>query len=1158
MELFKIRCTTCQAKLRVQDPAAVGEIVACPKCSSMVLIDPPVDWVPPKIVPGTSSKRPIVAVTTDSSGKLSASPSSDVDSVPPSDQPVSAKNQEAAVDAAVPGEEHPSEPVGDIHLSPTEQLGRKLTLLLIVPAVALFAFTIYWTIASSRNDEATVAVTEAPAEAANDNDIGDHVQVDAGEDEVEDAADSPFDVRWMPADSEFVVRVGPSVLHSSEIARVVIESQLNSFWETLGPLLEDVASANLTIDSLQCAGQTPGQWRDDSLFVVQLSSPAEDVAAWFDAGKPTEIELAGARCRIFESWQWPYPLALVGERTLITGSPEMLGVKDLGDQASQVSSGLSKLLGEESQALDPNTFAMRVVIDLSEVTDPNFTWLPEWIVEQTSSVDACKKLNTIPRGVDMQIGAADLPELSITLLSDDETQATSLVQAFQDVMADLGEKWQLDIAALEQQGESGRLPAAIVEQVRGVLSQGMSVLQTAATLEDGVIVKTTFTLPGSLDNVASSFVDSQESRQRFRDLQYIETDLKNQQTILKGLTTATGSEGYWPLGAAGAVQLPADTRLSWIASMLPYLEGDEAYQALHGQLNFFRSWNDPANLEVARTPLQLFTNPRLGASVTAAGFPTTNYVGMAGLGADAASLDPADPRAGVFNNRHRVSLEDIKDGLSHTIAIVGVTGKLGPWAAGGDATVRPFTGQPFVGGPDHFGSGMTGGMFVGMADGSVQFIAEDVDPNVMEQLVTINGGGIKPETAALILIPASRYLETDSKPAETPPIEEAMEPVEPDGKAAITYDAKEVEANASASVILDTELAAIDFDHATLDDFIEFMTQLTTVKISFDLDAMSDIGVGTDDTLSVHLQYASYRAILETALSPLGLGFVIRQGELVVTTLANQTNLQRVAVYSVADLCNDRTEAYEQLAQSVQSMIAPDGWSDVGGSARVEIKENALVVEANDQVHRALAAYLAKLRIARGIANDEAERSGISLVSRVSSAFEALQTPVDLKIDNPTPLGEILNRLQTTSGVNVLFDTATLDAVGVTPDVETTLQAVGTTLGQALERLCASLDLTFRIEDGNTILVTTPTASAGLLEVEFYPVADLLDENTSFDDLMNEIQTDIAPQSWRATGGPAAMEFDVASDCLIVLQTQREQVQVESLLGELLANQTQP
>ncbi len=41
MEPFSISCTTCQARLRVQDESAIGQILACPKCGSMVLIQPP-------------------------------------------------------------------------------------------------------------------------------------------------------------------------------------------------------------------------------------------------------------------------------------------------------------------------------------------------------------------------------------------------------------------------------------------------------------------------------------------------------------------------------------------------------------------------------------------------------------------------------------------------------------------------------------------------------------------------------------------------------------------------------------------------------------------------------------------------------------------------------------------------------------------------------------------------------------------------------------------------------------------------------------------------------------------------------------------------------------------------------------------------------------
>ena len=45
MHLFSISCTTCQQRLKVHDAAAIGQILICPKCGSMVLVEPPPDWV---------------------------------------------------------------------------------------------------------------------------------------------------------------------------------------------------------------------------------------------------------------------------------------------------------------------------------------------------------------------------------------------------------------------------------------------------------------------------------------------------------------------------------------------------------------------------------------------------------------------------------------------------------------------------------------------------------------------------------------------------------------------------------------------------------------------------------------------------------------------------------------------------------------------------------------------------------------------------------------------------------------------------------------------------------------------------------------------------------------------------------------------------------
>lgn len=49
MESYSITCTTCRAHLRVRGREAVGQILACPKCGSMVLVQPP---------PGAASSDP--------------------------------------------------------------------------------------------------------------------------------------------------------------------------------------------------------------------------------------------------------------------------------------------------------------------------------------------------------------------------------------------------------------------------------------------------------------------------------------------------------------------------------------------------------------------------------------------------------------------------------------------------------------------------------------------------------------------------------------------------------------------------------------------------------------------------------------------------------------------------------------------------------------------------------------------------------------------------------------------------------------------------------------------------------------------------------------------------------------------------------------------
>ena len=68
------------------------------------------------------------------------------------------------------------------------------------------------------------------------------------------------------------------------------------------------------------------------------------------------------------------------------------------------------------------------------------------------------------------------------------------------------------------------------------------------------------------------------------------------------------------------------------------------------------------------------------------------------------------------------------------------SGQFGPWISGGNATIRSLTKKPYINGPDGIGGPYRGGVNVGLADGSVRFVSENIDPVTFERLSTMADG----------------------------------------------------------------------------------------------------------------------------------------------------------------------------------------------------------------------------------------------------------------------------------------------------------------------------------------------------------------------------------------------------------------------------------
>ena len=130
----------------------------------------------------------------------------------------------------------------------------------------------------------------------------------------------------------------------------------------------------------------------------------------------------------------------------------------------------------------------------------------------------------------------------------------------------------------------------------------------------------------------------------------------------------------------------------------------------------------------------------------------THYVGVAGVGGDAAGRLGGARGVGVFGHDRRTRHEDIWDGAGTTMMVVETNMKNGPWTAGGHPTVRGLdpAGGPYLGEGGQFGSDHHRGDFFALtpppftnvcfADGSIRGMTAAIGPRVFQALAPIAGG----------------------------------------------------------------------------------------------------------------------------------------------------------------------------------------------------------------------------------------------------------------------------------------------------------------------------------------------------------------------------------------------------------------------------------
>jgi len=212
-------------------------------------------------------------------------------------------------------------------------------------------------------------------------------------------------------------------------------------------------------------------------------------------------------------------------------------------------------------------------------------------------------------------------------------------------------------------------------------------------------------------------------------------------------------------------------RFSWIAK----LDRDWGDGAV---VDWEQPWHAAVNDPFIRRRLEMFSNPDSKRQIGDDLLPASHFVGVSGVGPDAGKHPIGDPRRGIFGVGPSVTFADVKDGTANTMLIAGAQDQLGSWAKPGRATVRSFHHEPYINGPDGFGTGQKDGMFVLMADGNVRFLNAKTDPVVIRRMAAMSDGYTLDPTVAGDPLADGLKLDQQKSVAGLPPTDPEM----PNGK----------------------------------------------------------------------------------------------------------------------------------------------------------------------------------------------------------------------------------------------------------------------------------------------------------------------------------------------------------------------------------------
>ena len=162
----------------------------------------------------------------------------------------------------------------------------------------------------------------------------------------------------------------------------------------------------------------------------------------------------------------------------------------------------------------------------------------------------------------------------------------------------------------------------------------------------------------------------------------------------------------------------------------------------------------------------------------------------------------------------------------------------------------------------------------------------------------------------------------------------------------------------------------VNFKNSRFDDVIEYLQTLMGQPILIDATALKEAEITYETPVTLNAKGVTVRTALKKILAELGLGYVIKEETIQVTTLQRSRETMVVRSYPVGDLVSLQRAEFGQfggrpvtplelkknvddLIQMIQSSVDPGSWQANGGTGTIAFHapSNTLIIKQTAEVH---------------------------------------------------------------------------------------------------------------------------------------------------------------------------------------------------------------